>query len=128
MRSRPPPESDAEPAPDWDLLHLAHVDQVSPAGEVWASVLGELRSRVPRPAFETWLAGSEGWAYAGERFVVGTPDSFVAEMLRNRMHPPIERALRDVTGGVLSIGYAVAPRGDEPCPRCQAQDTQAAAS
>ena len=52
----------------------------------------------------------------------------MAEMLRNRMHAPIERALRDVTGAELSTGYAVAPRGDEPCPRCRAQETQAAAS
>ena len=112
--------------PDWDLLHLAHVEQVLPAGEVWASVLDILRSQVPRPAFETWLAGSEGWAYAGGRFVVGAPDGFVAEMLRNRMHAPIERALRDVSGSELSIDYAVAPRGDDPCPRCNPQETQAA--
>ena len=128
LRSRPPPEAVREAAPDWDLLHLAHVDQVSPAHQVWASVLEVLRSQVPRPAFETWLAVSAGWAYAGGRFVVVTSDSFVVEMLRNRMRPPIERVLRDLTGFELSIGYAVAPRGDEPCPRCQAQDTQAAAS
>ena len=114
--------------PDWELLHLAHVEQVSPARKVWASTLDILRSQVPRPAFETWLAGSQGWAYAGGRFVVGAPDGFVAEMLRNRMHALIERALRDVTSGDLSIDYAVAPRGDEPCPRCHPQDTQATAS
>ena len=52
--------------PDWDLLHLAHVEQESPAGEVWASVLEVLRSQVPRPAFETWLEGSEGWRMPGD--------------------------------------------------------------
>lgn len=122
----PPPEVAAEPSPDWELLHLAHVEQVSPAGEVWASVLEALRSQVARPAFETWLAESNGWAYSGARFVVGTPNSFVVQMLRNRMHPLIERALRDVTGAELAIDYAVAPRGDENCPRCQAQDMHAA--
>ena len=117
----PPPETVAEPAPDWELLHLAHVEQVSPAAEVWDSVLEMLRAEVPRPAFETWLAESSGWAYADGMFVVGTPNSFVVEMLRNRMHPPIERAVRDVTGAELAIDYAVAPRGDEACPRCQSQ-------
>ena len=117
----PPPEVVAEPAPDWELLHLAHVEQVSPAGEVWADVLEALRSQAPRPAFETWLAGSEGWAYAEGRFVVGAPNRFAAEMLEARLHPLIERALRDITGAELSIGYAVAPRGDENCLRCQAQ-------
>ena len=124
----PPPKAVVEAAPDWELLHLAHVEQVLPAREVWASVLDILRSQVPRPAFETWLAESEGWAYAEGRFVVGAPDGFVAEMLRSRMHAPVERALGDVTGADLSIDYAVAPRGDEPCPRCHPQETQAAAS
>ncbi len=124
----PPLEAVAAPAPDWELLHLAHVEQVASAGEVWASVLKALRSQVPRPAFETWLAESNGWAYAGGRFVVGTPNGFVVEMLRSRMHPLIERALRDITGAELSIGYAVAPRGDENCPSCHLGDAQAAAS
>ena len=124
----PPPKAVAEPVLDWELLHLAHVEQVFPAGELWADVLEALRSQVPRPAFETWLAESNGWAYSGGRFVVGTPNGFVVEMLRSRMHPLIERALRDITGAELSIGYAVAPRGDETCPRCQARDTQAVAS
>lgn len=128
LRSRPPPAPVAEPVPNWDLLHLAHVEQVSPAGEVWASVLEVLRSQVPRPAFETWLAGSEGWAYAGGLFVVGAPGQFAAEMLETRLHALIERAMRDVTGAAPSIDYAVTPRGDEPCPRYQAQDTEAVAS
>ncbi len=118
----------AREPPEWDLLHLAHVEQASPAQQVWDSVLEVLRSQVPGPAFETWLAGSVGWAYVEGRFVVVAPDGFVVEMLRNRMHSPIERALRDVTGREFSIGFTVAPRGDEPCPLCQAQDTRVAAS
>lgn len=117
----PPPEAVAEPAPDWEFLHLAHVEQVSPAGEVWDSVLEMLRAEVPRPAFETWLSETRGLAYADGKFAMSVPNSFVAEMLQSRMHPLIERALRDVTGAELSVGYAVAPRGDESCPRCQAQ-------
>jgi len=128
LRSRPPLGAVVESALDWELLHLAHVAQVSPAGEVWASVLEVLRSQVPRPAFETWLAESQGLAYAGGQFVVSTPSQFAAEMLEKRLHPLIERATRDAVGTALSIGYAVAPRGDEPCPRCQAQDAQAVAS
>ena len=121
----PLPGSSSEPysapePPDWKLLHLAHVEQVSPAGEVWASVLEVLRSQVPRPAFETWLAESRGLAYADGQFVVSAPSRFAAEMLEARTHPLIERALRDVTGKEISIGYAVMFRGDEPCPRCEA--------
>ena len=63
LPSRPPPAPVAEPTPDWDLLHLAHVDQVSPAQQVRVSVLETLRSQVPRSAFETWLSESRGSAY-----------------------------------------------------------------
>ena len=110
------PDFAPEP-PDWDLLHLAHVEQVSPAREVWVSVLEVLRSQVPRPAFETWLSESQGSAYVDGRFVVGAPSQrFAAEMLEKRLHPLIERTVRDAVGAELAIRYTVAPRGDEPCP------------
>ncbi|MDE2686322.1 MAG: hypothetical protein OXI16_02315 [Chloroflexota bacterium] len=137
LAREPPPESLPGPSrendfarepSDWDLLHLAHVEQVYPAEEVWASVLEVLRSQVPRPAFETWLAGSRGVAYAGGQFVVSVPSRFAAEMLEARLHPLIQRALRDAVGAELAIQYTVAPRRDESCPHCQARDTQAEAS
>ncbi len=118
----------AREPPDWDLLHLAHVAQVSPAGEVWASVLEVLRSQVPRPAFETWLAESLGSAHVDRQFVVSAPSRFAAEMLEKRLHPLIERVLRDEVGADLTIGYTVVPPDGRPCPLCQAQDTEAAAS
>ena len=129
----PLPGSSSEPVlapepPDWETLHLAHVEQASPAGQVWASVLEVLRSQVPRPAYETWLAESRGLAYTGGQFVVSAPSRFETEMLENRLHPLIERALRDVTGSEPAIRYTVVPPDGESCPRCQVQDTQAAAS
>ena len=114
--------------PNWELLHLAHVEQVSPAGEVWASVLEVLRSQVPRPAFETWLSASRGSSYVDGQFVVRAPSRFAAEMLEARLHPLIERAVRDAVGAELAIRYTVTPPDGESCPHCQAQDTQAAAS
>jgi len=128
LRSRPPPEVVVESALDWDLLHLAHVGQVSPPGQVWASVIEVLRSQVPRPAFETWLSESRGLAYTDGKFLVSTPSQFAAEMLEMRLHPLIERAMRDAVGADFVIQFTVAPPHGEPCPRCEAQETEAAAS
>ena len=127
----PPLEGPAEPLPppDWNTLHLSHVEQDSPAQKVWDSVLERLRGQVSRPAFETWLSASSGTAYADGQFVVGTANSFTSEMLKNRMHPLIERAVRDVVGVDLTIQYAIAPlegRGD--CPICQAGEVRTEAS
>ena len=122
-------EIDPDPEPDWELIHLAHLEQVAPAQEVWASALERLRTEVSRPAFETWLAESRGVAYVEGTFVVGIANRFAAEMLEHRLHPVIERVVRYVTDSVLSIEYAVQARDDETCPVCEgAADVSAAAS
>ena len=110
----PPPERPAEPLPppDWAVLHLAHVKQVSSAREIWAAVLERLRNQVSKPAFETWVSEASGAAYAEGRFVVGSANSFASEMVKNRMHPQIEEAVRDVTQADVIIEYAVVASDD----------------
>ena len=127
----PPPEHPAEPLPppDWNTLHLAHVEQVSPAQKVWDAVLDVLHGQVSSTAYETWLSSSSGSAYADGQFVVGTANSFTSEMLRNRMHPLIESAVNGVTGVKLKIQYAVAPvEGRGECPVCQTGEARTEAS
>ena len=117
------------PPPDWSVLHLAHVEQVSPSQEIWDAVLDLLSAEVSRPAFETWLSESNGAAYAEGIFVIGSANSFASEMLRNRMHPLIEKAVRDVTQAEVIIEYAVvAPSNSRDCPLCQAGEAQTQAS
>ena len=125
----PPSERPAGPSqpPDWELLHLAHIEQVSPAQEIWAVVSERLRGQVSRMVFETWVAEASGAAYAEGRFVVGSANSFASEMLKNRMHPQIEKAVLDVTPKDLIIQYAVVPlEGRQGCPLCQAGGNQEA--
>ena len=127
----PPPERPAEPLPppDWAVLHLAHVKQVSSAREIWAAVLERLRNKVSKPAFETWLSEASGAAYAEGRFVVGSANSFASEMVKNRMHPQIEEAVRDVTQADVIIEYAVVASDDlRECSLCYTKDVPVAAS
>ena len=82
-----------------------------------------------RPAFETWLSESRGVAYVEGTFVVGTPNRFTAEMLDHRLHPVVERAVRDVVGDEPEILYAVEAQAGEGCPICAgAGDVSSAAS
>ena len=125
----PPPDRPAGPSqpPDWELLHLAHGEQVSPAQEIWAVVSERLRGQVSRMVFETWVAEASGAAYVEGKFVVGSANSFASEMLKNRMHPQIEKAVLDVTRKDLIIQYAVVPlEGRQGCPLCQAGGNQEA--
>jgi len=115
--------------PDWEVLHLAHLEQVSPASGVWNNVLENLRFQVARPAFETWLSESRGVAYVRGTFVVGTPNRYAAEMLEHRLHPVVERAVSDVVGEQPEILYTVEAQVGEGCPICAgAGDMSAAAS
>ena len=124
-----PTEGDPAPEPsDWKLLHMAHREQVAPALDFWSSVLDVMREQVSRPASETWLSESRRAAYVEGIFVVGTSSRFVAEMLQTRMHPVIERAVRDITGTVLTIEYAVEANEDEECPVCEGTEAREAAS
>ena len=125
---QPSVETRPESTPDWELLHLAHLEQIAPAQEIWTLAREELRCDVSRPAFETWLAETIGWAYADGRFVIGTPSGFVSEMLANRLHPLIERALRDITGAEVAFAFAVVPPDGIACELCSSQDLQSAAS
>ena len=127
----PPPERPAElsPPPVWELLHLAHGEQVSSAQKIWDAVSERLRGQVSRPAFETWVAEASGAAYAEGKFVVGSANSFASEMLRNRMHPLIVKAVREVAGVELEIEYAVVASDDRrECPLCHAVEVQAVSS
>ena len=126
----PPSERPAESSPpDWELLHLAHGKQMSSAQEIWGAVSERLRGQVSRPAFETWVAEASGAAYAEGCFVVGSANSFASEMLKNRMHPQIEKAVREVAGVELEIEYAVvAPDNRRECPLCHEKDMSVAAS
>ena len=127
----PPSERPAEPSPppDWELLHLAHGEQVSSAQKIWDAVSERLRGQVSRPAFETWVAEASGAAYAEGKFVVGSANTFASEMLRNRMHPLIVKAVREVAGVELEIEYAVVAANDRrECPLCQAGDTKEASA
>ena len=128
---KPPPERPAGPSPppDWNLLHLAHGEQVSSAQKIWDAVSERLRGQVSRPAFETWVAEANGAAYAEGKFVVGSANSFASEMLRNRMHPLIVKAVRKVAEVELEIEYAVVAANDRrECPLCQAGDTKEASA
>ena len=52
---------------------------------IWQSVLGRLQLQVTKPNFDAWLRATRGLELAGQKFVVSTPNAFVAEMLQSRL-------------------------------------------
>ena len=80
---------------------------------IWDAALGELQMQVARPAYETWLKGTQGVALSDGEFAVAAPDAFVSEFLQQRMYAPIQRALEHVLGEPVSVSFQVAPAHDD---------------
>ena len=83
---------------------------VQKADQVWEAALGELQLQVTRPSYETWLSSTVGIAHDDGEFVVGVPNTFVAEMLEQRMYLLISQALERVVQRGVDVSFQVLPQ------------------
>ncbi len=79
------------------------------AKEIWEAALGELQLQVNKPNYDTWLKDTTGVSYRGDIFVVGVPNVFVAEWLKNRLYSLIKRTVSSITGKALQIEFEIRP-------------------
>ena len=90
---------------------------LSPSGtqdarKIWSAVLGHLELQVTRPSFQTWLKDTVGIRVSETDIVVGTPSTFVAEMLEQRMHSLITDSVNQVLKNQLAIRFIVTSQGE----------------
>jgi len=84
------------------------------AQEVWDRALGELQIEVSKPNYTTWLKNSRGISCQDDVFVVGVPNTFVAEWLARRFYSLIEKTLANIIGGDVEVQFAVYPQYQLP--------------
>ncbi len=77
------------------------------AQEVWERALGELQIEVSKPNYATWLKHSQGVSYEDDVFVVGVPNTFVAEWLSRRFHSLIKKTLANIIGEDIDVQFVV---------------------
>ena len=65
-----------------------------------------------RPSYVTWLKDTVGISCGDGRFVVGTPNTFVAEMLEHRMYSLISQAAQRVVKGRVELQFEVVSKDD----------------
>jgi chromosomal replication initiator protein len=75
--------------------------------EIWETALGELQLQVSRPNYRTWFAGTVGLRYDGNQFVVGVPNTFVAEYLDRNQRSLVERTVIDFTSRDVQVLFQV---------------------
>ena len=77
------------------------------AVRLWDAALGRLQLQVPRPTFDTWLAGTTGGALLDDRLVIEVPTEFGAEWIEGRIHTLVEEAVGVIVGRRVSVAYCV---------------------
>jgi len=102
------------------------------AQEIWEAALGELQVQINKANYRTWLQNTVGLSYQDNRFVVGTPNTFVAEYLDRNQRSLIEKTLIGLTHGDIEVHFsvdgrhqeqAVAPPPHPASPRCNPRYT-----
>ena len=72
---------------------------------IWQGVLGRLQLQVTKPNFDAWLRTTRGLEFAGQKFVVSTPNAFVAEMLQSRLYNMVARELETVLEREVEVEF-----------------------
>jgi chromosomal replication initiator protein len=84
------------------------------AQQVWERALGELQIEVSKANYATWLKNSRGISCEGDVFVVGVPNTFVAEWLSRRFHSLIKKTLAKIMGEHVEVEFAVCTQQQPP--------------
>jgi chromosomal replication initiator protein len=66
--------------------------------QIWEAALGELQILVNKPNYRTWLSRTHGIGYEEGRFIIGVPNTFVAEYLDKNQRSLVEKVLSGVVG------------------------------
>ncbi len=77
------------------------------AQEIWETALGELQIQVNKANYRTWLEKTVGLSYQGNQFVVGAPNTFVAEYLDKNQRSLIKKTLIGLTRRDIKVVFSV---------------------
>lgn len=77
------------------------------AQQIWEVALGELQIQVNKSNYRTWLAKTAGLGYQDEQFVIGVPNTFVAEYLDKNQRSLIEKALTGLIHHEVQVQFQV---------------------
>ncbi len=82
--------------------------------QLWDAVLDDLRDRVAKTHYETWLGGGSviiaSFDPQTARVVVSAPNTLFMENIQKRFHTQIVRSLRGILGIEPDIGYVIAQK------------------
>ncbi len=77
------------------------------AQHIWEAALGELQLQVNKSNYYTWLKGTTGLNSQDGQFIIGVPNTFVAEYLDRNQRSLIEKVLTDLTQQELQVQFQI---------------------
>ena len=80
---------------------------VRSAQEIWEAALGELQLQVSKPNYKAWLEKTAGLSFQDNQFVVGVPNTFIAEYLDQNQRSLIEKTLIGITHHTIKVLFQV---------------------
>ena len=88
---------------------------------IWGQVLAELKLRMTKATFDTWLVQTHLQELTDDKAVITCPNGFAVDWLENRLARPIRDTLTRVLGREVEISFVVAtapppPEPEEPTP------------
>ena len=88
---------------------------------IWGQVLAELKLRMTKATFDTWLVQTHLQELTDDKAVITCPNGFAVDWLENRLARPIRDTLTGVLGREVEISFVVAtapppPEPEEPTP------------
>ena len=87
------------------------------AQEIWEAALGELQVQVTKSYYRTWLEKTTGLSFQDNQFVIGVPNTFVAEYLDKNQRSLIEKTLIGLTQPDVKVIFRVSPGRETPASR-----------
>jgi len=100
------------------------------AQQIWESALDELKVQVNKSNYRTWLEKTAGLSYRENEFVVGVPNTFVAEYLDKNQRSLIEKVLTGLIHDEVQAQFRVTASQPSPSsgysPRVKATPAQQA--
>ncbi len=93
------------------------------AQEIWEATLGELQIQFSKPNYRTWLEKTVGLSYQDNQFVVGVPNTFVAEYLDKNQRSLIEKTLIGLTHRDINVLFRVETRQQPETPSATRRTT-----
>ncbi len=82
--------------------------------EIWEAALGELQIQVNKSNYRTWLEKTIGLSYQDNQFIVGVPNTFVAEYLDKNQRSLIEKVLAGLTHHKVQAQFQIDTNQQNP--------------